>query len=269
MSKKKPPAPAAAPVEKPKRTRKTTGKATKATAKPKAKAKPTAAKKSVIKKPLAPQHEQFIEHLVEGKTQTEAYRLAFPESSPDSARTSASRLLTNDNITEELEKRRKIAALSANVTKAEVIGAVSEIAFANISDCFDDFGRFNLAKAQKNGADRFIKSISTSENKYGETVKVEFYSRMEALKTLGDWLGLGQKEDGETKTIETVARNIHKALKIFPAADVAQLIAQCAEEYGFSALALKNRYDELLETENAARTTTAASAPAPAAALNQ
>jgi len=91
---------------------------------------------------------------------------------------------------EEIKRRREYYAKMSDVEQKEVMGATAQIAFADIADSLDIHGNLDFKKAKKSGTTALIKKISRTQTKYGENTAIEFYSKQDALKTLGDYLGM-------------------------------------------------------------------------------
>jgi len=170
---------------------------------PKSDKKPRVKKKSATKE-LTQQQEKFVNNIVKGENQTNAYQDAFPDSTRQAARTNAARLIAKDNIFDAVNKRKIQAAKNANITEAEVMGATAMIAFSSIEDAHDANGYFDYKKAVKTGAASLIKKISRTQTPHGENVSVEFYSKKDALDKLGEYLGMKQKERENAETLEKV-----------------------------------------------------------------
>lgn len=79
---------------------------------------------------LSPKHRMFCEKYIETWNATDAYQAAYPKSSRDAARRDGSRLLTNADISEEIQQRVAEITLSAN----EVLKRLTEHAKADIKD---------------------------------------------------------------------------------------------------------------------------------------
>ena len=62
---------------------------------------------------LSGPHQKFAEGIATGLNATEAYRAAYPSASEASLRAAASKLLTNDNISAEIERIRRAAEVLA------------------------------------------------------------------------------------------------------------------------------------------------------------
>lgn len=76
------------------------------------------------KKELSDKHRQFIDEYMRDLNATAAYIRTYPKTSYNAARVDASRLLTNANIREEIDKRFKARAMGAD----EVIARLAEMA---------------------------------------------------------------------------------------------------------------------------------------------
>ena len=86
---------------------------------------------------MNPRHQQFINEYINCYfNATEAYRLVYPKSSAESARASASELLTIPNISTEIQRRIAENAMCAN----EVLGRLAEHARGDLGDFLDDKG---------------------------------------------------------------------------------------------------------------------------------
>lgn len=105
------------------------------------------------------------------------------------ARPSASRLLTNVNISEEIQRRINENAMSAN----EVLARLAEHARGDMDDYLTEDGGIDLPKARKARKTRLLKKITsrrvvrTKEDEEIEdtTTGIELYDAQAALVQLG------------------------------------------------------------------------------------
>lgn len=96
-------------------------------------------------KKLSPRHQKFIQGILEGKTQGQAYIDA--GYSPRGARSSASKLLTNPNIQGEIQHRLDEVKRQAKIhLEQEVLTAATTLTELVESGCKDDFCRLYAAK---------------------------------------------------------------------------------------------------------------------------
>lgn len=107
-------------------------------------------------KPLSKKHELFVTNLILCKLNaTEAYLRTYPNSNPDSARASASALLTNLNVQKALRQRID----EYNMTADEALMLQADIARGDITKLLDDNGMVDIKKIKASGYGRLIKKI--------------------------------------------------------------------------------------------------------------
>lgn len=121
---------------------------------------------------------------------TEAYKRAYGVTDDNAAAASASRLLRDVKIKQEIETRFAERAMSAN----EVIDRLSQIARADFGDYMDDEGRVDIKKLKTAKKTHLVKRIKqrtlTTPSADGDAptlahdLDVEFYSAHEALRDL-------------------------------------------------------------------------------------
>jgi len=140
---------------------------------------------------LSPKHRKFCEEYLRLWNATDAYQAAYPKSSRDSARREGSRLLTNVDISEEIQRRIDERAMSAN----EVLDRLAEQARADFKDFLSvaPNGDMALDIAKAEGKTHLIKkmthrrTIRTTENaQIDETsLTLELYDAQAALVHIG------------------------------------------------------------------------------------
>lgn len=150
---------------------------------------------------LKPQHQIVVNEIAKGANQTEAYQKAYPSAAPDTARVNASRLLTNANISDALQKRINRALNHHQVTPEEVLGSAVFNMRTSMDDLMDEDGFFDLTKARETGAVDLIKEIEFVEIVDLETKektvkhKVKFESPAAARKEVANYIGLENFEN--------------------------------------------------------------------------
>lgn len=128
-------------------------------------------------------HRLFIDELFKkNMNQTAAYQAVY-DCAYDTARANSSALLADTNISEEVERRLKDNALSAD----EVISRLSEMARSDHTEFILKDGSVDLPKLITSGKSHLIKG--TKWDKEGRLV-VEFYNAHDALVNLGKWHNL-------------------------------------------------------------------------------
>lgn len=132
---------------------------------------------------------KFVEGAASGKKGPDAVIDAGWNQTRKAARVTASRLLSNANILEAVEKRKAEALSRAGITTDEIVGSIAEIATASLADV-DSNDEF-LRKAKANGVDHLIKKVKVIYDKQGNITSREYemYSRLEALDKLLDVRG--------------------------------------------------------------------------------
>lgn len=107
---------------------------------------------------LSPKHRKFCEEYLKLWNATDAYLAAYPKSSRDAARRAGSRLLTNVDIAEEIERRLAEITLSAN----EVLARLADHAKADIKDflAVADNGDVSLDITQAGGKTHLIRKVT-------------------------------------------------------------------------------------------------------------
>lgn len=179
---------------------------------------------------LTIRQEKFVEAIVDPETKSQseaAIKAGFPV---DTARITASQLLTNPNIRERIEQRKAEMAKYANIHADLVFGGTALRATASIDDALDEQGRFDIEKARETGVIHQIKRITRTPNKYGESVSIELYGKDAAQDKLGQYLGLEQMPRANDQDIEdTIRKRLLEA-----GYDEAEARAIAAERYQIS-----------------------------------
>lgn len=126
---------------------------------------------------LSPKHRNFCEEYLKTWNATEAYLAAYPKSSRDAARRNASRLMTNDDIREEIQQRVDEQTMSAN----EVLSRLAEQARGEHGKYINEYGAVDLPQLIADGKGHLIKGVK--ETAHGKTI--EFYDAQAALVHIG------------------------------------------------------------------------------------
>lgn len=131
---------------------------------------------------------------------TRAYKTAYLNCKSDlTARTNSSRLLTNANIQNYIQKKMEDREKRTKITQDMVIQELAKIAFLDISKLYDKNGNLkNIQNIDKNTV-KAISSLETLEEyggygenrkKIGDTQKVKMLDKTKALELLGRHLGI-------------------------------------------------------------------------------
>ena len=112
----------------------------------------------------------------------------------------------NHCLSEEYALAKREQAERTVTTIQEIAGSMAEMMRSDISDLFDEHGRISIDNIRERGLGRFIKSITVEQKKVNGTaepadiIKIETYSRLEAMKSLGSmWLKLKINDDANRR----------------------------------------------------------------------
>jgi len=164
------------------------------------------------KKKLKPQHQLFVDKCFElNFNQTKAAIAAgFSERS---AYNQASRLMKNDDIREEIERRMNAHAMSAN----EVLYHLTEIGRGDMDELLDANGKPSLKIARQNKKTNLIKKMKVETIPIGEdrvktvVTRIEVYDRMKALELMAkyhDLINHIKIDDWRTQAIDDIRAGI-------------------------------------------------------------
>lgn len=138
---------------------------------------------------LTAQQELFVEEYIKCRKGAEAARRA--GYSPNSAKVTASRLLTNANVLKEIEERTKANAMGLD----EALSRLADFARADLGQWLSDDGAVDIAAMKRAGATHFIRKVKRTE-KSGVTAtggewtevtgEVELYDALAATKFIAD-----------------------------------------------------------------------------------
>ena len=113
---------------------------------------------------LTPQQELFCREYVARKFNgADAYRAAYPKSSPKSAESSAVRLLGNAKVQERWQEIARKAAAEADVTPAMVLRELKFIAFQRKSQLYRPDGTLKCPAEWDEATDASVSAVETVE----------------------------------------------------------------------------------------------------------
>ena len=139
-------------------------------------------------KPLPKRHQAFIDEYLKCFNATRAYLKVYPKSTYDAARANSSRLITQDNIKEQIAGRMDALHMSAD----EALKLLADQARGDICDVLNEFGGFDITTAKGGGKTKLIKRLRTTtttingkeEDKEIHTEEVELYDAQAALRDI-------------------------------------------------------------------------------------
>ena len=92
---------------------------------------------------VTPQQELFAQHVASGRSQAEAYRLAYPKSrgwKPNAVWSQASQLMADRRLTVRVQELRNVAAARVTIDLARVLEEISRVAFVDVRRLFNADG---------------------------------------------------------------------------------------------------------------------------------
>lgn len=153
----------------------------------------------IILAKLTEKQKKFVDEYLIDMNATRAYKAAYPTVKKDeTARVNGSRLLTNANVKDYLEKRIKDREKRTEITQDKVLRELAKIAFSSGADFAKvvtkktssgkEIQQVELADTDSLPEDKKAAISSMKETKYG--ISVESYDKVRALELLGKHLGM-------------------------------------------------------------------------------
>lgn len=145
---------------------------------------------------ISPQMLLFVDHYIVCMNGTEAARLAEYSGDDATLAATASRLLRNNKVLREIERRLATFSMSAN----EVLIHLTDIARGDIADALNSMGGIDPLEAKRRGKSHLIKrfktktvTVTSQDGKHDTDsyeAEVEMYDRLDALKVLAKFHSL-------------------------------------------------------------------------------
>jgi phage terminase small subunit len=163
---------------------------------------------------LTPKQKRFCEkYLIDLNATQATVRAGY---SPNGARVTGCRLLTNPNIQTEIQRHIEQIAEKNMITVERIIQEISNAAFFDPRDLFDEGGRLRDIGDLPEHVAKAINSFDvTTDGEFETTKKVRLWSKLKALELLGRYLQIFEGEMApETATqvnIAQVIQNIQAA----------------------------------------------------------
>jgi len=141
----------------------------------------------------------FLDYLIKGLTQEKAYIKA--GYAPKTARTCSSQLLTKPHIIKELAIRRSRAAELADVTSANIMKGLAQIAFFDIRKIYHKDGTLKKVHELDDDTSAALIGLNISTNTLTKEItrKIKMSDKFKALDSLAKIEGLYEK-DNKQKT---------------------------------------------------------------------
>jgi phage terminase small subunit len=164
----------------------------------------------VFDQKISPQMLLFVNHYVVCMNGTEAARLAGYRGDDATLAATASRLLRNHKILNELSRQLELFTMPAQ----EVLVHLTDIARGDIADALNSLGAVDPLEAKRRGKSHLIKRFKTktvtSDDNDVHEVEIEMYDRLDALKTLAKFHALlidrVKVDDWRSQAIEDIRK---------------------------------------------------------------
>ena len=145
--------------------------------------------------------QRFVNNLLSGMHQDEAYVVAGYRAKEAAARVNASRLLTNANIKAAVAEGRKRASDKAEVTAERILREEMRLAYLDPADLVDENGDILALHKLPVIARRAITGLEVIKQKDGSLkYKYKFSDKGKSLERLSKYLGMFEK-DNEQKRV--------------------------------------------------------------------
>jgi phage terminase small subunit len=143
---------------------------------------------------LTDKQARFIEEYLVDLNATQAYLRAYPDSSPDAARASASALLTNPNIQDAMAEAMRERSERTKVTQDMVVRELALIGFADLTDFVEwDSGSVKLKPSTDLDETKRRAIIEVSQTQHG--IKIKLADKKGSLDSLGRHLGIFEADN--------------------------------------------------------------------------
>ncbi len=138
-------------------------------------------------------------HIEEGKSQTESYLRAYPEQREKCLRKTlheaASRMFRDDKVSAILERVKAEHRERHVKTTDDIVERLQEMAFADITDIYDDTGTLLPPKSWPKGVKALLAgidvvSLGSDQEALGQVMKVKLESRLKSIEMLGKQIGM-------------------------------------------------------------------------------
>jgi len=150
---------------------------------------------------LKPEHRVFAEQYVIDWNGTRSYQVAYPGSSYESSKSSASELLTNPNLLAYIKEIQKDLGKLAGVSALRNVLELKKLAYTNITDLKDGWLTVKEFEELDSDVKAALSEIQytikgTGKNRE-EIVKFKLHDKLKAIEGLNKMLGYNAPEKGE------------------------------------------------------------------------
>lgn len=146
---------------------------------------------------LSPQREKFAQEVAKGKTQSDAYRIAYPKSlewKDEAVWTAASKLMADGKVLVRVAELADVMAEIAELDGAEIIREIKRVAQSDIAGIMHEDGRVKLPHELDAATRAAVASFEIDE--YGR-IKYKFWDKNSALDKAAKIKGLYEKDNSQ------------------------------------------------------------------------
>lgn len=143
---------------------------------------------------LTSQQERFAQEVASGKSQAEAYRIAYPKSQQWSAQAVANqafKMMGHPDIPPRIDALRAEIAKDAKVETVRVVKELACVALSDVRKLFRDDGSLKLPHELDDATAAAVASVELNENGY----KVKLWDKNSAADKLMKHLGAYEKDN--------------------------------------------------------------------------
>jgi len=167
---------------------------------------------------LTPYQQCFVDEYMVDLNQSQAILRAGFTGKPTSAKTAATRLMSNIHVKTEVRRRIKERSERTQITADRVLIELALIGFYDIREIFDVKNNLKEISELTDASSRAIASIEIEIDKIGireisTTKKIKMHDKIRALQLIGNHIGMFKES---TSGAEDVAKALRELAKDLP-----------------------------------------------------
>jgi len=168
---------------------------------------------SVKNKAMRLRQKRFVEEYLIDLNEVRAYRAAGYRAKKENTRQAAWTLLQNKRIRRAISQAMEERSRRTHITQDRVLKELARIGFSDVADV-STWNECGLNVKDSSTLDKditaAISEVSVKFTEYGADVKVRMYPKHEALRSIGEHLGMWSKEKDKGRDAVTEAQEIWK-----------------------------------------------------------
>lgn len=152
-------------------------------------------------KDLNEKQKKFCREYIYDFNGTRAYLEAYPDSSEEAARSSASDLLTKPNIKAHIDDIKNKLEENAGISRLKVLNEHMKLAFSSIAHMHNTWVERKKFDELTDEQKSCIAEIQTQTGETGEMVKIKLYDKQKSLDAISKMLGYNEAEKVQVENI--------------------------------------------------------------------